>query len=146
MIETALDGYAVTIELPVLWGDQDSFGHVNNVAYLRWFETARVDYLIRVEQFPSLPPSGIGPILASLTCNYRTPLNYPDTVRIGTRVTEIGNSSYRMEHRMVSVALSKIAADAVSVMVLLDYGKGQTVRVPDETRRVIGKIEGKIFA
>ena len=60
-----LTGYPVVTTIPVLWGDQDAFGHVNNLAYLRWAETARVEYLLRVAMFPSLPPSGIAPILGS---------------------------------------------------------------------------------
>jgi len=33
---TLLEGFSVIVELPILWGDEDSFAHVNNVAYLRW--------------------------------------------------------------------------------------------------------------
>lgn len=43
-----LAGFPVITELSVLWGDEDSFAHVNNVAYLRWCETARVEYLRRI--------------------------------------------------------------------------------------------------
>ena len=39
-----LAGFPVTINLPVLWGDQDAFRHVNNIVYLRWFESARIAY------------------------------------------------------------------------------------------------------
>jgi acyl-CoA thioester hydrolase len=140
-----LTGFPVTIELPVLWGDEDAFGHVNNLSYLRWCETARVDYLRRMDLFPELPPKGVGPILASIKCDYRMPLNYPDTVRVGTRITSIGNSSFRMEHRVVSAKLNEVAADVESVMVLLDYDSGRPVPVPAEFRKCIGDLEGKDF-
>jgi acyl-CoA thioester hydrolase len=140
-----LTGFPVTIELPVLWGDEDAFGHVNNLAYLRWCETARVDYLRRMNLFPELPPDGVGPILASIKCDYRMPLNYPDTVRIGTRITSIGNSSCRMEHRVVSAGLNEVAAEVESVLVLLDYRSGKPVPVPPEFRKIIGDLEGKNF-
>ena len=39
--------FAITIELPVLWGDQDAFGHVNNTVPIRWFELARMAYFER---------------------------------------------------------------------------------------------------
>ena len=40
-VESLLAKYPVAIALPVLWGDQDAFGHVNNNAYFRWFEIRR---------------------------------------------------------------------------------------------------------
>jgi acyl-CoA thioesterase FadM len=52
--------FPVVTEISVLWGDEDSFSHVNNVAYLRWCETARVEYLRRIDLFPKTPPQGWG--------------------------------------------------------------------------------------
>ncbi len=137
-----LEGYPLVTTIPVLWGDHDSFNHVNNVVYLRWAETARVEYLLRIGQMPDLPPSGMAPIVASLKCDYRRVVSYPDTVHVGTRVTRIGNSSFRMEHRIVSATLDEVAAEVDSTMVLLDYGSGTPVRVPDETRKLISELEG----
>jgi len=140
-----LAGFPVLTEITVLWGDEDAFAHVNNVAYLRWCETARVDYLRHIGLFPRLPPQGLGPIIASLTCHYRLPLSYPDTVTVGTRVTAIGNSSFRMEHRIVSRALDEVAAEADSTMVTVDYASGKPVRVPDAVRETISELEGRTF-
>ncbi len=140
-----LADFPVVITIPVLWGDEDAFGHVNNLIYLRWCETARVEYLRRIEMFPPLPPTGTGPILASIKCDYKMPVTYPDTVDVGARVTRIGTSSFRMEHRVLSRNLEKLVAEVDSTMVVLDYGSGEPVPVPQETRRIIGKLEGKAF-
>jgi acyl-CoA thioester hydrolase len=118
---------------------------VNNVAYLRWCETARVEYFLRVALYPQIPPQGLGPILASQTCHYRRPLNYPDTVAIGTRITAIGNSSLRMEHAIVSCATGELAAESDSVIVTVDYSTGKPVRVPDDVRQAIANLEGRDF-
>jgi acyl-CoA thioester hydrolase len=136
-----LAGFPVVTEISVLWGDEDSFSHVNNVAYLRWCETARVEYLRRIDLFPEMPPQGLGPILASVTCHYRRPLKYPDKVAVGTRVTAIGNSSFRMEHRIVSRCLRDVVAEADSAMVTVDYSTGKPQRVPDEIRQAIARLE-----
>jgi acyl-CoA thioester hydrolase len=136
-----LVGFPVVTVIPVLWGDQDAFGHVNNLVYLRWAETARVDYLLRIAQFPALPPSGVAPILASIKCDYRRVVNFPDTVYVGTRITRIGNSSIQMAHRIVSRNLDEIAAEVDSTLVLLDYRINKPVRVPDDTRKLIGELE-----
>jgi acyl-CoA thioester hydrolase len=139
----ALAGFPVTVELPILWGDEDAFAHVNNVVYLRWCEQGRVAYLRRIGLAFRGVPRGIGPIVASVTCNYRAPLTYPDTVTIGTRVTRIGNSSIKMEQRIVSRASGQIAAGAEAVTVIVDYATGAAVRVPDEIRAKIADVEGR---
>jgi|SRR5581483_6893867 len=133
--------YPLITEITVLWGDEDSFNHVNNVAYLRWCETARIEYMRRIGLYTEGPPQGLGPILASVTCHYRRPLKYPDTVAVGTRVTGIGNSSFRMEHRIVSRALGEIVAEADSAMVTVDYSTGKSQRVPDQVREAIAQLE-----
>ena len=137
----SLDGFPVVVTIPLLWGDQDAFGHVNNLVYLRWCETARVVYLERAGLWVPLPPQGVGPILASIHCDYKRPLNYPDTVDVGARVTRIGNSSFQMDHRVVSHALREVAAEVSSTLVMLDYSANRTVRVSDESRRVIDELE-----
>ena len=131
--------------ITLLWGDQDAFGHVNNLACLRWAETARVEYLERVQMWAELPPSGVAPILASIKCDYRAQLTYPDTVLVGTRVTRIGTSSVRMEHRVVSRNLDRVAAEIDSTLVLLDYPRNKPAPVPPEIRALISDLEGRSF-
>lgn len=135
--------FPVITEIPVLWGDQDAFNHVNNVAYLRWCETARVQYLARIGSFPDMPPRGLGPIIASVTCNYRKQLRYPDTVAVGTCVASTGNSSFRMEQRIVSRGIRDIVAEAVSTIVIVDYSSGKPHRVPESFRAAIAQLESR---
>ena len=139
----ALIDYPVVVTVPLLWGDHDAFGHVNNLVYLRWCEAARVEYLIRMELWPPLPPAGVGPILASISCDFKRALTFPDTVYVGARVTRIGNSSFRLQHRVVSQALDAIAAEADSTIVVLDYGRNKTVPIPESCRKAIEKLEAK---
>lgn len=141
----SLEAFPIINEITVLWADEDSFAHVNNVAYLRWCETGRVEYLRRLGLFPELPPKGVGPIVASVTCHYRRQLKYPDTVIVGTRVTAIGNSSFHMEHRIVSQASGETAAESEATMVTVDYSIGKPVRVPEGVREAIATLEGRAF-
>ena len=68
--------HPAVVEIPVQWGEQDGFGHVNNAVFIRWFESSRIEYLrllgIR------LTANGIGPILAAVSCNFRLQVKYPD--------------------------------------------------------------------
>jgi acyl-CoA thioester hydrolase len=140
-----LADFPVVTTIPLLWGDLDAFGHVNNLVYMRWAETGRIEYLMRVGQLPELPPSGVAPILASVRCDYRRVMNYPDTVYIGTRISRIGNSSIQMDHRLVSRKLDDVAAEVTSTLVMLDYRNNKPVPVSAEARSLIGAIEGKSF-
>jgi acyl-CoA thioester hydrolase len=138
-----IEGYPLVLTIPLLWGDHDEFGHVNNLVYLRWCETARVEYMRRLGLWPKLPPEKEGPILASVTCNYRLPLTYPDTVKVGVRVTRIGRSSMTMEHVVWSEAANRVAAEVVTTIVMLDYANGRSTPVTDEQRQTIEKFEGR---
>ncbi len=137
-----MQGFPVVNSIPLNWGDQDALGHVNNTMYLRWSETARVDYLSRVGLWQMLAAEQVGPILASIACNYRRPLNYPDTVLVGARITRIGNSSIRMEHQIESLALGVVAAELESTLVVMDYKANKPVTVPENIREAIARMEG----
>lgn len=135
--------YPVTIALPVQWGDQDSFGHVNNTVYFRWFESARIAYCMRLGL--SGKAEAIGPILASITCNFRRQLTFPDTVHIGARVSRIGRTSLTMEHLAISERTGSVVADGPSVLVIFDYDAGKPHAVPGKIRESIEALEGKSF-
>lgn len=137
-----LSDYRVVIDLPVQWGDQDPFGHVNNVTHIRWFESGRVAYLERLGMRYMVSPEGKGLILAAVTCNYLRQINFPDTVQIGSRVTRIGNSSLIMAHAVYSDQQQTLVADGESVVVFFDYATSRPRRVPDDFRDAIKQLDG----
>ncbi len=136
-----LKDYPIILTLPILWGDQDAFGHVNNVVYFRWFESARVAYLNDTGLQALMSQAHLGPILASIKCDFLRQLNFPDTVRIGARITRIGNKSVSMEHAIYSEALQAIAATADSVVVLFDYAQQKSCVIPADVRERIESLE-----
>jgi acyl-CoA thioester hydrolase len=138
-----MSGYPITVTIPVQWGDQDAFGHVNNTIFLRWFESARIAYFLRIGLDHSTASDRIGPILAAITCNFRAQVCYPDTVHVGARVTRIGRSSLTMEHSLILDSSRAIAADGTSTIVVFDYKAGRSHPVPDPLRRAIESLEGK---
>ena len=52
--------WPIKTEIPVLWGDNDSFGHVNNIIYLKWCETSRVELLCKMWNIKNLNMEDIG--------------------------------------------------------------------------------------
>jgi acyl-CoA thioester hydrolase len=145
-IEKLREGFPVWIVLPIQWGDQDAFGHVNNTVYLRWFESARIAYGSKIDLAESGDGKKIGPILAAIACNYRRQLKYPDTVHIGARIIRIGRSSLTMEHRIVSERLGAIAAEGDSTLVAFDYAAQKSTALPQTVRARIEQIEGRVFS
>jgi len=139
----ALRGFPVVISLSVEWGDQDSFAHVNNTVYLKWCETARVVYLGKIGMWPMIKNEGVGPILASVSCDYRQPVTFPDTVQVGARVSKIGRSSFRMEHVVVSVAQRAVVAESDSTLVFIEYARGKSLPLPPQMRQAMEQLEGR---
>ena len=135
--------YPVVISLPVQWGDQDMFGHVNNTVFFRWFESARIEYLNRIGLSDLKQREQVGPILAAIGCNYRRQLTFPDTVDIGSRVTRIGRTSVTMSHAVWSQRQQALVADGDSTVVVFDYRTQRPVPVPDSIRQAIEKLEGR---
>jgi acyl-CoA thioester hydrolase len=141
--DALLAGFSVAIAIPVQWGDQDAFAHVNNVVFFRWFESARIAYFRRIGLMKHLDGGQVGPILAAATCDYRRSIVFPDTVRVGIRATRIGRTSIGLEHRIVSEGLKVVAADGTSTTVVYDYAAGRPHPVPDTVRTAIAELEGR---
>jgi acyl-CoA thioester hydrolase len=138
--------FPIVIRLPIQWGDQDAFGHVNNTVPIRWLESSRIAYFEQGNRPLMLDSHKMGPILASIGCNYRRQLHFPDTVRIGARVSRLGRSSLTMEHVVYSETQQAIAADGSSVIVVFNYETNRPIRISDEIRSAIEQFEGKSFA
>jgi acyl-CoA thioester hydrolase len=135
--------FPVFITLPVQWGDQDAFGHVNNTVYFRWFESARIAYADRIGLSDMMKTKNVGPILASITCDYRRQITYPETVIVGTKVTRIGRTSLTIEHELFTQSDRALAAEGKSTIVVFDYTANRPHPVPDSIRRAIETLEGE---
>lgn len=136
-----LQEFPVVIELPVQWGDQDALGHVNNVVFFRWWESSRIACAEKIDLLGTDRSGQYGTVLASMTCDFRKQLVYPDRVLIGARIGRVGNSSLRIEHRLVSQKLNAIAAEAVSVMVSFNFEKQTSCPISSGIRAAIRQLE-----
>ena len=93
-----LAAHSFRVPLSVQWGDQDAFGHVNNVVYFRWFESARIEYFRHAGLAHVMSNQGIGPILASIKCDFKRQLTYPDSLQVTASIASIGRTSLKMTH------------------------------------------------
>lgn len=137
MADDLLAGFPVTLVLPVRWGDMDAFAHVNNTVFFQYFESARIEYLRAIDFTAGGREGGVGPILASTRCRFRRPISFPDTVRVGARVTALEEDRFAMEYRLASEALGAVAADGDGVVVAYDYAAGRKTPIPEAVRERI---------
>ena len=143
-MEELLKGYALVIEIPVAWGEMDSLQHVNNIVYFRYFESVRMAYFGEVDFWSYMEETGVGPILASTQCRFKLPLEYPDTVSVGTRVTNVSEDRFLMEYLIVSHRHGKVAAEGSGLIVVYDYREKKKALLPDEIRKRMQAIENRV--
>ena len=78
------------------WHDNDAYGHVNNVTYYSFFDTAVNTYLIEVGGLDIHDGEVVGFVVSS-ACDYFASIAFPDRIEIGLRVGKLGNSSVQYE-------------------------------------------------
>lgn len=108
--------YPIIHQQDVAWGDMDAFGHVNNVMYYRYVESARIKYFDAL----NLLKDNVLTVVASSQCKYLKPVFYPDRLQIASRIEEIRNSAIRMHYLLWSEQQNMIVAEAEAVIVFVD--------------------------
>src|SRR3954447_20828835 len=102
----------------------DSYRHVNNVVYFRYFENARLEYIRRLDWFAFEEETGVGPILAATQARFRRALTYPDTIFIGARLLSLEADRFVLEHKIVSQAQGEVVTEGQGTIVTYHYGEG----------------------
>ena len=133
----------VVIETPVAWGEMDAFRHLNNTTYFRYFESGRIAYFERLGLLEYMEATGVGPILAATSCRFKIPLTYPDTVLIGTHVSEMGDDRFTMQYFVVSHRHERVAAEGDGLIVCFDYKQNRKTTVPPELKNRIETLEAR---
>ncbi len=88
-MQSVLD-YPLVYTQHVAWGDMDAFGHVNNVMYYRYVESARLAYI----EHTGILSADVLTVVASNQCKYLKPVFYPDQLKISARIEELRNSAF----------------------------------------------------
>ena len=117
-----MTAYSTSMRLRIDWSELDSFGHVNNLAILRYAQTARLNYMEETGMMRFHTETGIGPVLASTSCQFKKQLFYPGNVTIYTVVDHIKTTSFHMRHSVLNEDHECIA-EMHDVLVMFDYKK-----------------------
>jgi acyl-CoA thioester hydrolase len=111
----------------VRFGHLDAMRHLNNVEYLRFFETARIAYITDLvpSHKPAEPEGDWGVIFAECHINYRSPAFFDEPIRTHLRPSNLRRSSFRMEFRMTSENDGRLLAEGWGALVGYDYTTGR---------------------
>ena len=113
--------FPVVISVPVRFREVDAMGHVNNVAYLAYFEDARVAYHQALAGEATMGVTGFEFILAEINCKYRSPAYFGETLLVGIRVARLGRKSFDFEYEIRDHVSDRLIAEGQSVQVMFDY-------------------------
>ncbi|MFN8577805.1 MAG: thioesterase family protein [Candidatus Sericytochromatia bacterium] len=139
-----LNDYKVIINFPLVWGEMDTFNHINNVNYIRYFESSRIKYFELIDYFKLIEEKNIGPILASISCKYKAPLKYPDIIYVGSKIYKMSNDRFWMKYAIASKKLCTITTEGDSVLVSYDYNSNKKIDLPESIRLKIMEIDKNI--
>ena len=119
----------------VRFGDLDANRHLNNVVFLRYFETARISFLRQL--MPSHDPAdpegnAFGLIFAECRINYRAPVRFDELVEVHCTVEDVRRSSFRVPFRML--VGERLVAEGYGVLVGFDYVNQRAMPLPDALR------------
>lgn len=115
------------------WADNDAYGHINNVAYYGFFDTAVNRWLISVGALDIAASEAVG-LVVETGCRYRRPLAYPQDVVVGVRLARLGTSSVRYELAVFGAGEDEAAAEGHFTHVYVARGTGRPVPVPEALR------------
>ncbi len=118
------------------WMDNDAYGHVNNVVYYSWFDTAVNAHL--VEQGALDPAAGdVVGVVVETGCRYHAPVSFPEPVEIGLRVERVGETSVAYALGVFRAGEERAAADGRFVHVYVERAAMRPVPVPEAVRRAV---------
>jgi acyl-CoA thioester hydrolase len=128
--------YAAFLPIPTRWMDNDAYGHVNNVTYYSYFDTAVNEHLIRAGGLDIRRSEAIG-VVVETACRFHKPLSFPETVDAGLRVVHIGRSSVSYEIGLFRHGDDDAAATGRFVHVWVARDERRPVPIPGAIRAAL---------
>jgi acyl-CoA thioester hydrolase len=137
--------YARMIAVPTRWMDNDIYGHVNNVIYYAFFDTAINQYLI-AEGGLDIGDGRVIGVAVETHCQFMRSVAFPDVIEVGLRVGRLGTSSVRYELAIFKQAEDEASAAGHFVHVFVDRASRRSVPIPASIRAALERLAGPIEA
>jgi acyl-CoA thioester hydrolase len=128
--------FKVLRPMPTRWADNDQYGHVNNVAYYSYFDSAVNGYLLEQTGTDTRALPAIG-IVAETSCRYFKEVSFPELLSIGLRLEKLGNSSVIYQLAVFRADDNEPAALGRFVHVYVDRDNRRPVAIPAVIRAAL---------
>ncbi|MBW7857360.1 MAG: acyl-CoA thioesterase [Leptonema sp. (in: Bacteria)] len=115
----------------VAWGDMDSFGHLNNVAYVKYFENARVEFFRQLGTWTYEVGPEQGPVIVNLSMHYRKQVRYPNQLTITIGVSRLKKRSFSFVCTMFDKD-DECVHSATADLLWVHFKRGSAVDVPTD--------------
>jgi acyl-CoA thioester hydrolase len=125
--------------VPTRWMDNDAYGHVNNVHYYSYFDTAVNGWLVEQGLLAIAESPVIGLVVES-GCTYFESVAFPDALEAGIAVAHLGRSSVRYRIGIFKAGAALAAAQGHFVHVYVDRASGRPVEIPANTRAALSRL------
>jgi acyl-CoA thioester hydrolase len=133
--------YKFYYSIHVRYSDLDPQWHVNNSRFLSYIESARLAYIQHLNLWDGKSFRDLGLIVADAHLVYLKPIELDQNIRVGIRVTRIGNKSLDFDYQIEDADNGMVMSTATTVMVAYNYHTLSTIRVTDEWRNAISNFE-----
>ena len=124
------------ITLRIDWSELDIFGHVNNVAFNKYAQAARLNYVDMIGLMEFHKTQNIGFMVAETNCQFKKELLFPGNIHIQTRIDFVKNTSFALQHTMTN-DLGELVAIARDVLVVFDFNEKGKCLIPEEIKEKI---------
>ncbi|MDH4558270.1 acyl-CoA thioesterase [Pseudomonas sp. BN417] len=121
------------------WHDNDVYGHVNNVVYYGYFDSAVNAYLIEQGGLDIHDGTVVGFVVSS-SCDYFASIAFPDRIEVGLRVGKLGNSSVQYELAIFKQGEDEACAAGRFVHVFVDRESNRPVAIPEPLRAALAEL------
>ena len=123
--------------MPVRWGDMDAMRHLNNAAYFRYMETARIDWFRTIGCLPEKDEEG--PIIVNAFCNFYRQFEYPDEMLLKMYVSDPGRTTFESWTIMESVAEpGAIRAAGGATVIWVNFAQQKAASLPPHMQAIVG--------
>lgn len=140
MTEERRNDYRHVMPLQIRFNDVDKFGHVNNTVYFQFYDTTKTDYIATVCKGVDWERLAI--VVVKIEAEFVSQIKGNDHIAGRTRIVKIGNKSFHLEQDVIDSDTHEVKSSCLSVMVLYDLERQQTIPLPDEWRKAISDFEG----
>ena len=118
------------------------FGHINNVQFVRYYESGRLDYFHRLLEL-NVGPGGVSSlIIADIHVTFLRQINHPDALEVGSRISRLGNSSFDFEAAIFNENEDEPYSTATAACVWFNYRDNSSTPIPAAERATIKQFEG----